>query len=102
MMAGHYAHARPMKRGGTPKLRAIRAGCCARSTDKKRPLRQSGLLAIANRIYRQKREDKTNVYSVPEPETMAVAKVRVAMTSQDGWLLGAVLYKKIILTTATR
>jgi IS5 family transposase len=59
------------------------------------------LLGTSKRIHTQKRGDKAKVYSVHEPEVACIAKgkagkkyefgskVSVAVTSEGGWLLGA-------------
>jgi IS5 family transposase len=73
--------------------------------EEKLPAAASRLLETCIRIYRQKREDKNKVYSVHEPETQCIAKgkagkkyefgqkVSVAVTSQGGWLPGALCIK---------
>jgi IS5 family transposase len=109
MMSGRYAHARQMNRARacTKKLRT-HLGRVLRQIERQKeklPTAASRLLETCIRIYRQKREDKNKVYSVHEPETQCIAKgkagkkyefgqkVSVAVTSQGGWLPGALCIK---------
>jgi transposase, IS5 family len=109
MMSGRYAHARQMKRARacTKKLRT-QLGRVLRQIERQKeklPAALARLLQTCTRIYRQKRDDKTKVYSVHEPEVQCIAKgkagkkyefgqkVSVAVTSKGGWLLGALCIK---------
>jgi IS5 family transposase len=103
---GRYAHARQGRRAQkcTRQLKTI-LGRVIRDIERKQPnpdkeLRD--LLAIALRIFEQKRTDKNKVYSVHEPEVECISKgkvhkrfefgckVSVAATSRGGWFVGAI------------
>jgi transposase, IS5 family len=100
-----YAHARQWRRarGCTRKLRTI-LGRVIRDIERKalapgEDLR--GLLALARRLYRQKRHDKGKLYSVHAPEVECISKgkahkryefgskVALAVSSKGGWVLAA-------------
>jgi IS5 family transposase len=103
-----YAHARQMKRAAqcVSKLHTI-LGCVIRDVERKITGDNSllvGLLAIAKRIFDQKRDSKNKVYSVHEPNVVCIAKgkahkkyefgckVSIAATSRGGWLVGALAF----------
>ena len=103
-----YAHARQMKRARscTRKLRTY-LGRVIRDIERKclSPDKDlQSLLATANRIYSQQRQDKNKVYSVHEPAVECIskgkahkryefgAKVSVATTSRGGWFVGAQVF----------
>jgi transposase, IS5 family len=100
-----YAHAKQWRRarGCTRKLRTI-LGRVIRDIERKalepgEDLR--GLLALARRLYRQKRHDKGKLYSVHAPEVECISKgkahkryefgskVALAVSSKGGWVLAA-------------
>lgn len=100
-----YAHAKQWRRarGCTRKLRTI-LGRVIRDIERKLPdpgedLR--GLLALARRLYGQKRHDKGKLYSVHAPEVECISKgkahkryefgckVSLAVSSKGGWVLAA-------------
>lgn len=101
---GRYAHATQMKRASkeTKKLKTYLGRVlreierkCVQGNEKVR-----GLLALAKRLYRQKREDKGKVYSIHAPEVECIAKgkarkryefgckVAVVSTSRRNWVVG--------------
>ena len=105
MKNNRYAHARQMKRARrcTKKLRTF-LGRVIRDIERKHPNPDIGLqtlLETARRIHSQKRNDKSKIYSVHEPQVECIAKgkvhkryefgvkVSVAATSRGGWFVGA-------------
>lgn len=103
-----YAHARQMNRARscTRKLRTY-LGRVIRDIERKCPSPDQelqALLATANRIFGQQRQDKNKVYSVHEPTVESIskgkahkryefgAKVSVATTSRGGWFVGAQVF----------
>ena len=110
MQQSRYAHARQMKRaqGCTRKLRTC-LGRVIREVERQQPQAEGKLgeiLKTAKRVFTQERQDKSKVYSVHEPEVACIAKgkagkkyefgnkVSVAVTSQGGWLVGALSLEK--------
>ena len=105
MKQSRYAHARQMKRARacTRKLRT-NLGRVIREIERQKPMAEGNLGALletGKRIHTQERQDKSKVYSVHEPEVACIAKgkagkkyefgnkVSVAVTSEAGWILGA-------------
>jgi IS5 family transposase len=103
-----YAHARQMKRARacTSKLRTY-LGRVIRDIERKCPKPDGSLrslLAVSRRIVTQKRDDKSKVYSVHEPDVACISKgkahkryefgckVSVAATSRGGWFVGALAF----------
>lgn len=104
VMQGRYAHARQMKRARreTKRLR-LYLGRVVRDIRRKcaEPGERLGhLLLLAERIWRQRRNDTGKLYSVHAPEVECIAKgkahkkyefgckVSVATTSRDNWIVG--------------
>jgi IS5 family transposase len=104
MQASRYAHARQMNRAAscTRKLRT-HLGQIIRQIERQTKPEGSfaKLLQVAKRIHEQKPQDKNKIYSVHEPHVHCIAKgkagkkyefgnkVSVAVTSEGGWLVGA-------------
>ncbi len=101
---GSYSHARQMKRARkeTRKLRTF-LGCVTRDIRRKCPHPDPELshqLHLAERLYRQRRNDKNKIYSVHAPEVECISKgkvhkryefgckVSVLSSSKDTWILG--------------
>jgi transposase, IS5 family len=104
MKASRYAHARQMNRAKacTRKLRT-NLGRVIREIERQGEVPGLWrLLTVCKRIHAQKRNDEAKIYSVHEPEAMCIAKgkagkkyefgqkVSVAVTSNGGWVIGAV------------
>jgi len=100
-----YAHAKQWKRARrcTRRLRTI-LGRVIRDIERKLPDPGSDteeLLALANRLHRQKRDDKGKLYSVHAPEVECISKgkahkryefgskVALAVSSKGGWIVAA-------------
>lgn len=100
-----YAHAKQWRRarGCTRKLRTM-LGRVVRDIERKSldPGEETGgLLALAKRLHRQKRDDKGKLYSVHAPEVECISKgkahkryefgckVALAVSSKGGWVLAA-------------
>ena len=100
-----YAHARQWARARrcTRKLRTI-LGRVIRDIERKSPdpsEEMGDLLALAKRLYLQKRHDKGKLYSIHAPEVECIAKgkahkryefggkVSLAVSSKGGWVLAA-------------
>lgn len=98
-----YAHAKQWRRarGCTRKLRTI-LGRVIRDIERKLPdpgEEMGDLLALAKRLYRQKRRDKGKLHGVHAPEVECISKgkahkhyefgckVALAITSKGGWVL---------------
>ena len=105
LQSSRYAHARQMKRAKrcTKKLMTI-LGRVIRDIQRKcsnPDTELQTLLDTARRIHTQKRNDKSKIYSVHEPQVECIAKgkahkryefgvkVSVAATSRGGWIVGA-------------
>ena len=101
---GRYAHARQMKRAKkeTKRLRTY-LGRVLRDVERKcgqANEKVQELLALAKRLYRQKREDKGKLYSIHAPEVECISKgkahkryefgckVAVVSTSRRNWVVG--------------
>lgn len=107
IMQGRYAHARQMKRAKreVKKLR-LYLGRVTRDIGRKTSGREmdakvfAPMLAMAERLFKQKRDDKDKLYSLHAPEVECIAKgkahkkyefgckVSVATTSKDNFILG--------------
>lgn len=104
LMQGRYAHARQMKRAKreTRKLKTY-LGRVIRDIRRKQPKPDKELAILlhrAERIHKQKRNDKNKLYSMHAPEVECIAKgkahkkyefgckVSVASTSKDNWIVG--------------
>ena len=102
---GRYAHARKpaLAKKATRQLRTV-LGRVIRDVERKIPSPDESmkvLLARAQRIHAQQRDDKNKVYSMHAPEVECLAKgkarqkyefgvkVAVVSTSRDNWVLGA-------------
>ncbi len=100
-----YAHAKQWRRARrcTRKLRTI-LGRVIRDIERKLPDPGEGtghLLALANRLHRQRRDDKGKLYSVHAPEVECISKgkahkryefgskVALAVSSRGGWIVAA-------------
>lgn len=100
-----YASARQFRRARrcTSKLHTI-LGRVSRDVERKsaRPSAETEeLLALANRLYLQKRHDKSKIYSIHAPEVECIAKgkahkryefgskVSLGVTSKGGWIVAA-------------
>jgi IS5 family transposase len=105
---GRYSHARQPQRAArcTRQLRTL-LGRVIRDIDRRCPEPDEELqtlLAVSQKIYRQKRKDKNKVYSVHAPEVACISKgkvhkkyefgckVSVAATSRGGWFVGALAH----------
>jgi IS5 family transposase len=103
--SSRYAHAKQMKRARreTRKLR-IYLGRVMRDIDRKvekKDERLASLLALSQRIFDQKRDDKNKVYSVHAPEVECISKgkahkryefgvkVSLVTTNQKAFIIGA-------------
>jgi transposase, IS5 family len=97
-----YAHAKQFKRARrcTRRLRTL-LGRVIRDIERKLPDPGEGtgdLLALAKRLHRQRRHDKSKLYSVHAPEVECISKgkahkryefgckVALAVTSKGGWV----------------
>jgi IS5 family transposase len=104
IMSGRYSHARQGRRSKkeTKKLR-IYLGRIIRDIKRKCPMPDKALLqllALAEQIRNQKREDKGKIYSIHAPEVECIAKgkahkkyefgckVSLLTTSTDNWIIG--------------
>lgn len=107
IMQGRYAHARQMKRAKREikKLR-LYLGRVLRDIGRKTAGREASaevfapMLAMAERLFKQKRDDKNKLYSLHAPEVECIAKgkahkkyefgckVSVATTSKDNFVVG--------------
>ena len=101
---GRYSHARQMKRAQrqTRRLKTY-LGRVTRDIQRKSPKPDESLarqLALAERLFKQKRNDKGKLYSIHAPEVECISKgkahkryefgCKVAMvsTSKDNWVVG--------------
>lgn len=105
---GNYAHAKQMKRSAREVKRLkIYLGCVYR--DIKRKVEQAdeeleSLLAMAERLLNQKRNDKHKLYSLHAPEVDCISKgkahkryefgskVGIATTSKSNWIVGVKVF----------
>jgi len=102
---GKYVHARQMKRAAkaTRQLRNY-LGRIIREIERSAvelTKRESEILALSQRLYQQKREDKNKVYSLHAPEVECIAKGKahkkyefgckasIVSTNKNNWIVGA-------------
>lgn len=104
MQQGRYSHARQYKRArkATKRLKTM-LGCVTRDmlrkiNDPDEELKT--LLNMADRLLKQKKDDKNKLYSIHAPETECISKGKVhkryefgckvgmATTSRDNWIIG--------------
>lgn len=104
LMQGRYSHARQFKRARREQRRLKNyLGRIIRDIGRKCPNPDNelkNLLALASRIYTQKRQDTKKLYAIHSPEVECIAKgkahkrfefgckVSVATTSKDNWVVG--------------
>ena len=104
MQQGRYSHARQYKRARkTTKRLKTMLGCVYRDilrkiNDPDEELKT--LLSMADRLLKQKKDDKNKLYSIHAPETECISKGKVlkryefgckvgmATTSRDNWIIG--------------
>ena len=100
IMQGRYCHARQMRRAAR-EVRALRVmmGRVKRDLERKtkdieRSQRLQDLLALAERLYRQKRDDKNKIYSLHCPEVECIAKGKAHKKYEFGCKVGFVTSSK--------
>jgi len=109
LMQGRYSHARQMKRANreTQRLKT-QLGCVYRDIQRKLPVEASeelrDLLALAQRLLQQQRQDKDKLYRIHEPDVECISKgkahkkyefgckVGVVTTSIGNWAVGALAF----------
>ena len=110
MKQSRYAHARQMKRAQACQRKLkTNLGRIIREVERQSPVPESAtgqMLALAKKIHAQKRGDSEKIYSVHEPQVQCIAKgkagkkyefgnkVSLAVTSKNGWVVGALSFEK--------
>ena len=96
IMQGRYRHARQMKRANR-EVRRLRVmmGAVRRDLDRKtknseRSERLKNLLELSERLFNQKREDKSKIYSLHAPEVECIAKGKAHKKYEFGCKVGFV------------
>jgi len=100
IMQGRYRHARQMRRAAR-EVRALRVmmgrvkrDLARRTKDMERSEKLQGLLDLAERLYRQKRDDRNKIYSLHCPEVECIAKGKAHKKYEFGCKVGFVTSSK--------